>query len=206
MLKYTIEFFGTFLLVTALGISGNPLAIGLLLAALIYIGADLSGAHYNPAVTLAAWASNEIPSRNLISLIFVQILGAAFAAGFIWWLNGSTFVTEPSSSTGIAEFIAIEFIFSFIFILTFLTLIYPNKNRRNPVYGLLAGGVLGACYLFSEVYTGVGLNPALSIGYISADTINHGSTYFHLPFYVFSPLIGGLAAAYAHQKISARRR
>ncbi|WP_069130585.1 MIP/aquaporin family protein [Rhodohalobacter halophilus] len=206
MLKYSIEFFGTFLLVTALGISGNLLAIGLLLAALVYIGADHSGAHFNPAVTLASWASDEIPTSKLFPYFTFQITGAIAAAGFIWWLNGSTFLTEPASGTGLLQFAAVEFFFSFIFVLTFLKFIYPNKNRKNPVYGLMVGGTLGACYLFSEIYSGIGLNPALSIGYASADFLNNGSFYINLPFYLFSPLIGGLTASYVHRLLSARSR
>jgi glycerol uptake facilitator-like aquaporin len=205
MLKYYIEFFGTFLLVTALGISGDPIAIGLLLAALIYIGADLSGGHFNPAVTLAAWAADEIPASGLTGTFTSQILGALTASGFVWWLSGSTFVTQPNPSTSIAGFIAVEFVFSFLFILTFLSFVYPDRRRRNPLYGLMAGGMLGACYLFAEPYSGIGLNPALNIGFTSADTINNGYSYYHLPIYILSPLVGGLAAAYTHVKISSHR-
>jgi aquaporin Z len=202
MLKYFIEFFGTFLLVAALGISGDPIAIGLILAAFIYIGADVTGGHFNPAVTLAAWAADEIPSSKISANIFSQLFGAFAAAAFVWWISGTTFVTQPDPSTTLSGFIAVEFIFSFFFILVFLYFIYPNRRRRNPIYGILAGGVLGACYYITEPYTGVGLNPALNLGYITADTINHGYSYYHLPVYLLTPLLGGLSAAYVHRKLS----
>lgn len=202
MLKYFIEFIGTFLLVAALGISGDPIAIGLILAALIYIGADLTGGHFNPAVTLAAWAADEMPTSKISANIFSQLLGALAASAFVWWISGTTFVTQPDDSTTLSGFIAVEFIFSFFFILVFLFFIYPNRRRRNPIYGIVAGGVLGACYLITEPYTGIGLNPALNLGYITADTINHGYSYFHLPVYLLTPLISGLAAAFVHRKLS----
>lgn len=206
MFKYYIEFFGTFLLVTALGISGDPIAIGLLLAALIYLGADLSGAHYNPAVTLAAWAADEIPSNRIAGTVTSQIAGAFLASGFVWWLSGSTFITEPSPSTSIAGFATVEIIFSFLFILTFLSFIYPSKRRRNPIYGLMAGAVLGGCYIITEPYSGIGLNPAVNTAFISADTLNHGYSLRHLPIYILSPLVGALAAAFAHRKLSDSRQ
>ncbi len=202
MLKHFIEFLGTFLLVAALGISGDPIAIGLIMAALIYIGADISGGHFNPAVTLAAWAADEIPASKISANIFSQIFGALSASAFVWWISGTTFVTQPDTSTSLSVFIAVEFLFSFFFILVFLHFVYPNRRRRNPIYGIVAGGVLGGCYLITEPYTGVGLNPALNIGFITADSINHGYSYYHLPIYLFTPLIGGLAAAFAHRKLS----
>ncbi len=202
MLKYFIEFFGTFLLVSALGISGDPFTIGLILAALIYIGVEISGGHFNPAVTLAAWAADEIPASKISANIFSQILGALAASAFVWWVSGTTFVTQPDASTSLSIFIGMEFVFSFFFILVFLQFIYPNRRRRNPIYGIVAGGALAACYLVTEPYTGVGLNPALNIGFITADTINHGYSYYHLPVYLLTPLIAGLAAAFAHHKLS----
>ena len=53
MNKYIIEFVGTFFLVLIIGLTSNPIAIGLGLAVLVYMGAHISGAHYNPAVSLS---------------------------------------------------------------------------------------------------------------------------------------------------------
>ena len=53
MKKYIVELIGTFFLVLIIGLTENPIAIGLGLAVLVYMGAHISGAHYNPVVTLA---------------------------------------------------------------------------------------------------------------------------------------------------------
>ena len=60
MNKYIIEFLGTFFLVIIIGLSQNPVAIGLGLAVLVYMGAHISGAHYNPVVTLAMYINDLI--------------------------------------------------------------------------------------------------------------------------------------------------
>ncbi len=53
MNKYITEFIGTFFLVLTIGLTGNPIAIGAALMVMVYAGGHISGAHYNPAVTLA---------------------------------------------------------------------------------------------------------------------------------------------------------
>jgi glycerol uptake facilitator-like aquaporin len=201
MLKYYSEFLGTFLLVSALGLSGDPLIAGLAFALLIYISADLSGAHFNPAVTLAAWAADEIPARLVGFYLLFQAAGALLAAFFVWWISGATFLSQPAPSTGIAQFAVLEWLFSFFFITVFLCLVYPAKKRRNPLFGLIAGLGFALCLSISEAYSGYGLNPAMSLSFIAADTVNHGYTYYHLPVYLLSPLIGGVTAAWVYRRI-----
>ena len=62
MKKYLTEFIGTFFLVLIIGLSQNPLAIGFGLTVLVYMGAHISGAHYNPAVSFAMLLRKEINS------------------------------------------------------------------------------------------------------------------------------------------------
>ena len=72
MKKYTIEFFGTFFLLLISALSQNPIAIGLGLAALIYTGAHISGAHYNPAVSLAMLIRGEITKKDCLLYVLFQ--------------------------------------------------------------------------------------------------------------------------------------
>ena len=53
MKNYIIEFIGTFFLMLIIGLTGNPVAIGVMLMVMVYMGAHISGAHYNPAVSIA---------------------------------------------------------------------------------------------------------------------------------------------------------
>ena len=74
MNKYIVEFIGTFFLILIIGLTGNPVAIGLGLSVLIYMGAHISGAHYNPAVTLAMFLNEEISKKELFSYISLSLI------------------------------------------------------------------------------------------------------------------------------------
>ena len=74
MNKYTIEFLGTFFLVLIIGLSQNPVAIGLGLAVLVYMGAHISGAHYNPVVTLAMYINDQIDLKESGKYIASQLI------------------------------------------------------------------------------------------------------------------------------------
>ena len=72
MNKYIIEFIGTFFLVFLIGLTSNPIAIGLGLAVLVYMGAHISGAHYNPAVSLAMLINKKLSLKELGFYVFYQ--------------------------------------------------------------------------------------------------------------------------------------
>jgi len=80
MKKYVIEFVGTFLFVLSIiGIVQDasaliPLYIGIALTTLVYMGGGISGAHYNPTVTLAIFLNKKISSRDALGYIISQLL------------------------------------------------------------------------------------------------------------------------------------
>jgi aquaporin Z len=73
------EFFGTFLLLMSIFVTGNALVIGLTLALVVFLIGDLSGGHVNPAVSLAMFLNGSLSSMELGSYVVVQALGAATA-------------------------------------------------------------------------------------------------------------------------------
>src|SRR5690242_3392919 len=87
MNKYVTELIGTFFLVLTIGCSvlagGGvipPLAIGSALMVMIFAGGHISGAHYNPAVTLGVWIRGKCPTADVIPYWISQIVGAGLAA------------------------------------------------------------------------------------------------------------------------------
>src|SRR5216683_1609940 len=88
MRKYIVEFIGTFFLVLTIGctvIPGSPgvippLAIGAALMVMVFAGGHVSGAHYNPAVTLAVWIRGRCETKDAAPYMVAQVLGAAAAA------------------------------------------------------------------------------------------------------------------------------
>src|SRR5438552_18416431 len=95
MNKYIAEFIGTFFLVLTIGLTvigaGSgviaPLAIGAVLMVMVYAGGHISGAHYNPAVTLAVLIRGKVQVEDVIPYIIAQIAGAALAAVTVKFLR-----------------------------------------------------------------------------------------------------------------------
>lgn len=199
MPKFFTEFTGIFFITIIVGISANPLAPGLLLAAMLYVASEFSEPHFNPAVSMAAWLVGEINLSEFISYLSAQISGAFTGALFIWWLSDTTFITAPAQSTQTFEFISVEVLFSFLFVLVFLFMMYPAR-RKNPLFGLIIGLTLSGCYMITEPISGPGLNPALNTAYIFFDWLNSGYSYYYLPVYLLAPLVGGLGAAFVYKK------
>src|SRR5438874_4099010 len=90
MKKYIVELIGTFFLVLTIGCvvakpkdAGDfaPLAIGSMLMVMIFAGGHISGAHYNPAVTLAVWLRGKCSTADLPGYLVAQVAGAVLAAG-----------------------------------------------------------------------------------------------------------------------------
>jgi len=82
MPKYVIEFIGTFFLVLTIALAVGwdstiaALAIGSMLMAMVYMGGHISGAHYNPAVTVAVAIRGKCPKSDVVPYIAAQLLGA----------------------------------------------------------------------------------------------------------------------------------
>ena len=117
MKKYLVEFIGTFFLVLAIGMAvidpggaGNlaPIAIGATLMVMVFAGGHVSGAHYNPAVTLAVWLRGRCAASDVPFYLIAQILAAVAAAKLALLFKGTTGTPDPTfnfSHALIAEFV-----------------------------------------------------------------------------------------------------
>jgi aquaporin Z len=90
--KYAVEFVGTFFLVATIGFTVlkpndagamAPLAIGSVLMVMIFAGAHISGAHYNPAVTLAVFVRGRCSVQDVVPYWLAQVVGGAAAAAMV---------------------------------------------------------------------------------------------------------------------------
>ncbi len=110
MTKYLTEFIGAFFLVLTIGLTViepgagplAPLAIGSVLMVMIYAGGHISGAHYNPAVTLAVWLRGEHPTRDVLPYMGVQVIGAIVAGLLVSILKSGSEITaaQPDIAAG----------------------------------------------------------------------------------------------------------
>ena len=199
MKKYSIEFFGTFFLLLISALTENPIAIGLGLASLIYVGAHISGAHYNPAVSIAMVIRGEINKAECFKYCTAQILGA-IAGSFIYFLiTNNIFEIQPDSNTTRTQFLIAEFIFTFLLVITILFVGTHPKLKDNQFYGAAIGlTVIASQYSIGEISSSV-LNPAISLGPAIFNVFNGQGTNMSLafsPYYIIITIIAGVLAAY----------
>src|SRR5258707_8458301 len=113
MKKYLVELIGTFFLVLVIGLTGNPLAIGSVLMVMVYMGGHISGAHYNPAVTLAVLLQKKIDSKEAGMYIIFQAMGSLAAALIAYIITGNTFAPSPGAGVSTISALLVEIIFTF---------------------------------------------------------------------------------------------
>ena len=82
MLKYFVEFLGTFVFLSVILTKGEAIPIGIALAAVIFMGGDISGGNFNPAVSLSMMLNNKLSSGDFGGYIVAQLAGAVCAVYF----------------------------------------------------------------------------------------------------------------------------
>lgn len=194
MNKYIIEFIGTFFLVLIIGLTQNPLAIGFGVTALVYMGAHISGAHYNPAVSIAMLIRSEIGFNDFIKYVLAQVLGSAFAAYIVYAIS-SNIVIQPNLDESVYAILLAEILFTYLLILVILNIACHPQVDGNSFYGLAYGlTVMVGIYAVGPLSGGV-FNPAVSIGPSIIDLITGGGTsQYFVWYYLTAPIIGSVLA------------
>jgi aquaporin Z len=196
MKNYLTELVGTFFLVLVIGLTGNPIAIGCVLMAMVYMGGHISGAHYNPAVTLAILMRKKIEAKDAFIYMIFQVLGATLAAIAVYLCKGDTFAPAPAAGYHYnLKPLMVEAMFTFALTSVVLNVATHSKTAGNSFYGLAIGfTVLAAAYAGGPV-SGGAYNPAVGIGPIFIDSIlGHGSMS-NLYLYIAGPFAGSAIAA-----------
>ena len=202
MRNYVTEFVGTFFLVLTIGLTvlGEqpmaPLAIGGSLMIMVYMGGHVSGAHYNPAVTLAVFLRGKMASAGELMRYWVaQIAGALVAALVVRFIVGETFASAPADSTAIGAALLVEFLYTFALALVVLNSAASAKTHGNSFYGLAIGFTIVVAAFAGGPISGGAFNPAVGIGPIAVHATLGGGTWSFLWLYLVGPLLGGAAAA-----------
>ena len=203
MKNYITEFIGTFFLVLTIGLTGNPLAIGVMLMVMVYMGGHISGAHYNPAVSIAMIIRGLLTIKEAINYILFQIAGAFLAAIFVGWLSGSVMEVAPSNTASVLQILVVETIFTFALVLVILNVATNPKTEGNSYYGLAIGFTIMAAAFAGGEISGGAYNPAVGTGPILVDElIGDGNTFANLWYYIIGPIVGGVSAAYIYKFIN----
>jgi len=202
MRNYLVELIGTFFLVFVIGLTGNPIAIGCILMVMVYMGGHISGAHYNPAVTIAILIRKKIETKEALLYIVSQIVGAALAAICYKFIMGSTFAPAPGAEASMTSALLIEIIFTFALVSVILNVATHSKTAGNSYYGLAIGFTILAAAFAGGPISGGAYNPAVGTGPILIDVLMGGGSIGNLVIYWLGPVIGGVVAALVFKYIN----
>lgn len=226
MKKILAEFLGTFGLVLGgcgsavfaagipelgIGYMGVALAFGLTVLVGTYGLGHISGAHFNPAVTLGLFAGGRVNGNDVLPYIISQLLGTIAAASVIYIVasgNGSFAIDNSQAGTfaangyghlsphgyGVVSAIIIEFVLTFMF----LIVIMGATDTRAPkgFAGLAIGLMLTLIHLISIPITNTSVNPARSI----SQAIFAGGDYFiQLWLFILVPIAGAICAGLVYK-------
>lgn len=173
----------------------TPLAIGLGLVAMVYMGGHVSGAHYNPAVSIAILLRGKMDSKDLVPYVLAQIMGALCAFGLGFYLTGKSVAIAPGAGVDVMKAIIVEVVFTFMLALTVLNIATHKKTATNSSYGLAIGLVIVVAIIAGGGISGGAFNPAVAIGATTIDAMAHGGTWSNLWIYLVGPIAGGILAA-----------
>jgi len=208
MPRYLVEFIGTFFLVLTIALSVasgsvlTPVAVGAILMAMVYMGGHISGAHYNPAVTVAVLLRGKCSPKDAAPYIVAQLLAAFGAAMLAHHLTGKFFFATPREGVPMIHAIAAEAIFTFALASVVLHVATHKKNAGNGFYGVAIGFTVAASAVAIGPISGGALNPAVGVG-PAIYAIVRGQTVPGDVFIIYTvgPLIGGVVAALAFRAV-----
>ena len=222
MKKLIAEFIGTFWLVlggcgsavlaaafpdVGIGLLGVSLAFGLTVLTMAYGLGHVSGAHFNPAVSLGLWAGGRFEGKDLLPYIISQVLGGITAAGVLYIIatgNGSAIGDFAANGYGdhspggynLTAALVCEVVMTF----AFLIVILGSTDERAPAgfAGISIGLALTLIHLISIPVTNTSVNPARS----TSQALFVGDWAIgQLWLFWVAPIAGALIAGYVYKAV-----
>jgi aquaporin Z len=203
MKKYLVEFIGTFFLMFIILASVRnagqfaPIAIGTTLVVMVYAGGYISGAHYNPAVSLAVFIRGKINFSEMFIYWVVQIVAASIAAFLAKSMFNPGEVVENIAGT--QWILAAEFIGTFGLAYVVLQVATSSKTEGNNYYGLAIGfTVLSFAYALGPI-SGGAFNPAVAIGASLYGAFSWSIIWIYLVACLSAGILAGLVYKYLNE-------
>lgn len=206
-----MEAIGAFALVTAgcgaiitntthpgsLGGVGVSLVFGLVIMVMIYAGGHLSGAHYNPSVTIAFTLGRHFPPRDALAYIAAQLTGATAGALLLLsaWTSKPAHLGATIPSVSAPTALLYEIVLT-AFLMFVITAVATDTRAVGAAAAIAIGGTVGLDALFGGPITGASMNPARSFGPALAS-----GTWHDLWIYLAGPLIGATLGVFAYQLV-----
>lgn len=175
---------------------GVGLVFGLIITVMIYAFGHISGAHFNPAVTLAFVVARHFPVRRLIGYWIAQLLGALLAAGCLRFLLGDVAAlgtTLPTGNGGAWQSFGLETLLTF-FLMIVIMAMATDTRAVGQAAALAIGATVGLEALFAGPICGASMNPARSLGPALMSW-----TWTAQWVYVLGPMLGAVAGALVYR-------
>jgi len=205
--RWFAEFIGTFALVFfgcgaatvdaqfgGLGGVGVALIFGLIIMAMIYAVGHISGAHFNPAVTIGFLCTEKIGAKEGVSFILAQCAAACLAAWYLKLGFGEYFSAATTKVTvPLAQAFGLEVIITF-FLMFVISAVATDSRAAQKLSGVAVGGTVAVASMFAGPLTGASMNPARSLGPALLSGELHA-----LWLYFAAPILGALLGAKSYQ-------
>ena len=216
--KIIAEFFGTMVLVlfgcgTAVVVGGPggglesgvlqvftiAAAFGLSIVAVAYAIGDVSGAHVNPAVSLAMLVSGRMSVSDFVGYVIAQVAGAFAGSAIISFIVSNSLTLSGTGADGFAELSAVglnqtgalvvEIVLTFVFVMTILGV--TRSAKTSSLAGLVIGATLTFVHILGIPLTGTSVNPARSL---APAVFAGGQALEQVWVFIVAPLVGALIA------------
>lgn len=201
MKQYLTEAIGTFFLVLTIGLCVNqgvalaPLAIGASLMVMVYAGGHISGAHYNPAVTVAVWLRGALPARRVMPYWLAQFTGAVAAAFLVFIFTDKALHVAQGEHQSWRIALLGEFLFSFALSYVVLNVATAKETEGNSYFGLAIGFTVMIGAFAMGGISGGAFNPAVGLGPAIVELLLGQTPSNSAWIYAVGPLLGAGAAA-----------
>lgn len=175
---------------------GVALVFGLVITVMIYATGHISGAHFNPAVTVAFAAIGSFSWRQVPAYILGQLLAACLAAGALYAILGPVAGLGGTAPAGApTQSLVLEIVLTF-FLMFVITAVATDGRAVGQMAGLAIGGTVALGALFGGPISGASMNPARSLGpaVVSGE---FGSIWL----YLVGPFVGALLGAWVYRLI-----
>lgn len=179
---------------------GVGLAFGLVIMVMIYATGHISGAHFNPAVTIAFAITGRFPTREVVPYVVSQCLAAILAAYTLQAILGDVAMVGATVPSGeVVQSFALEIVLTF-FLMFVIIAVASDSRAVGQMAGLAIGGTVALAALFGGPISGASMNPARSLG----PALASGELGL-LWIYLVAPIVGAGAGATVYELIRCQR-
>lgn len=201
--KLLTELVGSFVFMTTIALSGfagslAPVAIGLALTAMVYMGGHVSGAHYNPAVSFGLYLRRVIDATTMLAYWVAQVAGGLLAFAAANLMSGHTPGIHPSGGVSVWAALAAEVIFTGALVTVVLNVAATRETAGNSFYGLAIGFTVAAGAFAVGPISGAAFNPAVGIAATAVAAVTGHGDWSNVWLYVAGPLAGAAIGAGVH--------